>query len=212
MTNINTTVFICNFNTTALTDACIKSIFQNFTSNPFKVVVLDNSDICPYQTTLPNKFQIIDNTTQKYIDFDAIIKQFAKVSSANNYASLKHCVSIQFLLNICTTRYAMLFDSDTKLLRDIDFISDEIISAFDIHNNGSKLRALPYIQFFNIDMFKSSKIKYFDPNRMHGGSNLIASHKYDTGASFFEDIKKMHLPYRQINYSNYIWHKKRGSW
>lgn len=204
------TISICNFNTTQLTNNCIKSIFENFKSYPFKIVVLDNSDKYVFNTKF--NVSIIDNTKQQLINFDKIIKKISRVYSKNNYASFKHCYSIQFLLNICNTDKMLLFDSDTKLLKDIDFINDNIISAFNIELNGKIYRALPYIQYFNVKMMNMLNIKYFDAYRMHGGFNIINDSIYDTGASFYEDCIKYNAPIQIIDHKCYIWHKKQGSW
>lgn len=212
MTNDKITIATCNFNTTELTNNLIRSIFQNVKSYDFSIVVFDNSDKCQFKkdNDLP-PIRIIDNTNGQFINFVSLIKTMSIIPSKNNHASLKHSMSIQFLLNSCLTKHLLLFDSDTRLLKDIDFIDERIVSAFDIHNNGSKTRALPFIQYFNVQMIKSLKLKYLDINRMHGGMN-IKNNNYDTGASFYEDICSLNLPFKKINYKEYIWHMKRGSW
>ena len=92
MDNNATTVAICNFNTTELTNDCIQSIFSNFKSKPFNIVVFDNSDKIPFTTQFD--VRIIDNTHGKYIDFSKATSIFSSVPSKNNYASLKHAMSI----------------------------------------------------------------------------------------------------------------------
>ena len=61
-----------------------------------------------------------------------MIVSFFNKRSHNNHASAKHCYSIQYLLNICKTKYMVLFDSDTVLHKDIDFIDDNTVTAADI--------------------------------------------------------------------------------
>lgn len=61
-----------------------------------------------------------------------MIVSFFNKRSHNNHASAKHCYSIQYLLNICKTKYMVLFDSDTVLRKDIDFIDDNTVTAADI--------------------------------------------------------------------------------
>ena len=207
------TIATCNYNTSQLTNNLIQSVFENFSCMPFKFIVLDNSDKEKFTTTFNVK--TIDNTKGQYIDFNRIIDSLpTKVNSINNYASLKHAASIQFLLNICITSKMLLFDSDTVLLHDIDFIDPNIISAFDLEGISRHLiRSVPYVQYFNVAMLSKHNIKYFDMSRMHYGASLnTQSQIYDTGASFLEDCKAQNMNVKLIDHKKYIWHKKKGSW
>lgn len=42
------TIAICNFNTTELTNNCIRSIIKNVKKVRYKLIVLDNSDKIPF--------------------------------------------------------------------------------------------------------------------------------------------------------------------
>ena len=90
-----TTIAICNFNTTELTNACIRSIVKNIKSFKWKVVVLDNSNKIPFylDKSIESYDEIIDNTNGKVIDFSTILKKFGK-SFDETYGSLKHAYSI----------------------------------------------------------------------------------------------------------------------
>jgi len=116
----------------------------------------------------------------------------------------------------------LLFDSDTLLLKDIDFIDNTYASIADMEKQGgmgrngkpytSFTRLLPFIQFFNVKMIKAYNIRYFDYSRMHGVIAPNRGNYYDTGASFYEDLVKHGLKIRQIDYKSYIIHKDHGSW
>ena len=222
------TIAICNFNTTELTTNCIKSIFKNSKLNNIKFIILDNS----YSN---NAFQmsdalnsmdirVIDNTHGKIIDFNSALKKFSKIPiKANNNGSLKHCLSIQFLLNICRSRDLLLFDSDTLLLKNIDFINPSYITVADLEKKDdpctrspsgkylSETRFLPFIQYFNCELINKNQLKYFYPDRIHGGLTFSGNY-YDTGASFYEDVINKNLIFKRINYKEYIKHLDHGSW
>lgn len=223
------TIAICNFNTTELTNNCIKSIQLHCKDFLYKFVVLDNSNKTSFSLATDfnssTKIEIINNTTGKYVNFDRILQQCPfklMKNNANNYGSLKHAASIQFLLNICTTKILILFDSDTILLKAIDFIDTQYASIADLEENGkigrngklysSFTRFMPFIQFFNVAMLNKEKIKYFDYSRMHGVLAPNKGNYYDTGASFYADLVKNKLHFKRINHKEYIKHLDHGSW
>ena len=113
-------IVIINYNTNALVDALIKSIKKNVKSIDYDIVVFDNSTREKF--TCPNDIKLIDNTKNSLINFAKIIKETSCVQSSNNYASYKHAMTMQFLLNILQYNDLVFLDSDTLLQRDIDFI------------------------------------------------------------------------------------------
>jgi len=129
------TVAICNYNTTDLTNQCIDSFLQFNSLKNSSIVVLDNSDANKYDS-YHDFVKVIDNTTQKYLNFDSIFKLSPhKLMSVNgnNYGSLKHAISIHFLLSICQSEKMILLDSDTITKKEIDFIDDfENITVADL--------------------------------------------------------------------------------
>lgn len=220
--NDNVTAAICNFNTTTLTNNVIEDLLKF--SNVNKIIILDNSDTKKFK--LNKKFekcniQILDNTTQKYIQFDSLLKTFdlSSLCKTNNYASLKHVMSIYFLLNIVTSKYLLLCDSDIIIKKQLDFIEDNFITISDIeytntasenmNTNLGKTRFTPFIQVFNIEMLNNYNIKYFDILRMHG---INGGMSYDTGSSFYEDVIAKKLPYKKITNTDYITHLGHKSW
>ena len=59
-------------------------------------------------------------------------------------------------------------------------------------------------------MIKNTSIKYFDESRMQDISKFYVG--YDTGGSFYEDVKNKILPIKQICLKDYILHYGAGSW
>ena len=227
------TIAICNFNTTFLTNNCIYSIYQHCKDFKFKFVILDNSDQMPFELDRTVKqiisrtasVEVLDNTKQQLISFDQMMKKSPHrlmPFNANNFGSVKHAYSIQFLLDRCESKFMLLFDSDISLLRDIDFIDDRFASIADVEEHGklgrngkmysSFSRALPFIQFFNVKMLDSKNIKYFDYNRIHGILAPNRGNYYDTGSSFYLDLIKNKLPFKRIDHHSYILHLDHGSW
>lgn len=228
------TIATCNFNTTQLTNNLLDSISLHFNSCEYNLIILDNSDVTQFKldstittNTKCTNIQIIDNFKSKLLDFDKVLANSPyklMPHNTNHYGSLKHAYSIQFLLDVCKTQFLLLFDSDTILLRDIDFISNDYITVADIEEYGkndprmnnkkylSKTRFMPFIQLFNITKIRSHDIRYFDYSRIHGILAPRRGNYYDTGASFYEDINKNSLSYKQIIYGNYIYHIDHGSW
>lgn len=211
------TIATCNFNTTRLTNQLIDSIIQ-FVDFDYNIVVLDNSDKFRFSTT-NNQVKIIDNTNQHILNFNEFIEEFGGIS-INNYANMKHAISIQFLLNICQTEYMLLFDSDAQLKNKVDFIEQEYVTIGGLQkqyiatwsNNEVRLpRIVPFIQFFNIPLLRQFKLKYFDPLKIIGSYSDNAS-SFDTGASFYEEIVKNDLPIKIIDYTKYINHILGASW
>jgi hypothetical protein len=74
--------------------------------------------------------------------------------------------------------------------------------------NETMHRIDPYFQYLNLELLT---IDYFDATRMLGLSTDDYT-KYDTGASFTEDIISKSLPYRIIDIEEYVEHFGGGSW
>lgn len=111
----------------------------------------------------------------------------------------------------------MLFDSDTILKRDIDFVDDTSITAADIEQplkntlyRGMfwKKRFLPYVQMFNVDLIKQHNLKYIDYAKICGLNSPSDGKLYDTGAYFYECVANLSLPYKTISHKEYITHLK----
>ena len=71
------TVGLCNYNTTELTNACIRSIMNANRYNAINMmfIILDNSDKDKFvvDLDLSDRCVILDNTAGKYINFKKIV-------------------------------------------------------------------------------------------------------------------------------------------
>ena len=207
------TVATCNYNTPKLLKACIASAKKYIKSFQPKFVVLDNSDRVKLDThdKIFKGVQILDNTKGAYINFKKIIGVFGKCFD-ETHGSLKHAYSIQWLLNTCLTEKMILLDADVILKQDLNFAIYNYASVFDISQRKTyKQRALPYVQLFNIKEIEKLHIQYFDPTRIRGGTLLANSAKYDTGASFLEDLRAKKASFKQIDFSDYVYHLRSAS-
>lgn len=134
------------------------------------------------------------------------------MKSMNNYASYKHALTIQFIIDYLQYDSLVFMDSDVLLKKDIDFIDSTYAVVADFPGTSAKPRFLPFIMYVNRKRICSNKIRYLDVNRMHGASNAYNSCLYDTGCSFYEDVINAHLPVKHIKNNEYIVHFKGGSW
>lgn len=127
------------------------------------------------------------------------------------HGSLKHAYTIQYLLDHEKNNFIIL-DSDTEVLHDFDFIEDGYLTIASICRKTFVPRFVPFIQYFNVDLIKNYKIKYFDKYRILFGKNLQTYFLFDTGCSFYFDITNNKLPYKEIDYMKYVKHLGGGSW
>lgn len=107
----------------------------------------------------------------------------------------------------------MLFDSDIYLKKAIDFIDDSCITVASVCRQMPKWKdkLYPFIQYFNIKMIKDNNIHYFDKNRIMYGYGPDCKN-YDTGTSFYDDIIRKKLKFKDIDYTEYIEHLGNASW
>lgn len=198
-------VYIVNFNTTKLTNDCIKSIIAKLKSVDYNIVVFDNSTTIPFVCDAENKHKVtvLDNTNGDIIDFESVLKdsvdfdiyKYYQHLDTSRHGTLKHSYTIDYILKTTPADKILLFDSDTILLKDVDFISDDIITAANVVEcaNGIVKRFTPFIQYFNVEMIRKNSLSYFDKNRIMFGNNSIMKYyfHYDTGAAFFENCAKL---------------------
>ena len=204
-------VLIVNYNTQNLIDACIKSINKH-TPNAV-IYVFDNSDIEKFINSFPN-VHVLDNTEGQIIDFNEWLKNFPEhekspIGKSNNYASSKHCISIQKAIDIIDDN-VILMDSDVLVKADINELWDEeciYVGGYE-HNRWHDKRLMPFLCFINTNLCKEYGIKYFDENRIVGLT--IDGEKYDTGCSFYVDSER--YKHREIDIFKYIKHFAQGSW
>lgn len=207
-----TTIFVVNFNTTELTNICLKSIIKH-TKFPYHIVLLDNSTHIKFsldnEITCP--ITIVDNTNDSLIDYKKIKELFCKTPNIADHASLKHSVAIEWMIQNCRTQDLLLIDSDAILQKDIDFIDDNFATIAQVKAEFGVPRFVPIVQYINVNSIRKHHISYFDPARMHGGINP-ENDKYDTGAAFYENILNAKMPYKQIIFDEYVYHTGGFSW
>lgn len=210
-------IFIVNFNTTELTNICIRSIIKNCGLKDYSINVFDNSNKQHFATSY--NVNIIDNTKGQLIDLESLVlkKLDGRPYQEGKYGTYKHCITIQYILDHYDN--VLLFDSDIVLKKRIDFIDDKVISVFGIErrridkfNRQVERRAVPFIQYFNTRKMRELNIRYFDDSRIYCDDVPYKTEAiYDTGASFLEDIQK-YMGYKIINQDEYVNHLSGGSW
>ena len=208
---------IVHYNTPELTSCLCGSIIKH--NKNTEIIIFDNSDKRPFNKDLLN-IKYIDNTKGQIINFNNFLETFNNKDSNRqqktgvNFGSSKHALSIEWLITNIKENFILL-DSDVLIKKPIDFIDNNYICCCDIYKNidGCKLRCSPMICYFNVNKIKELNIKYFDAKRMIGlNLNDKESMKYDTGSSFYEDIKDIPNSIKKINMNDYIIHYGNGSW
>lgn len=222
---MNNLVNICivHFNTPLLTECLVKSI-NKFTPNS-KIYIFDNSDKFPFIYRQDN-IVYLDNTKGQIINFENWLEQFPERTETsafkNNYASAKHCYSIEKCIEIINEPFILL-DSDILLTKDIS----EIISSSAIYSGETEIwkplrpakgikkkattRVKPYLLYINVNLCKKYDIHYYNQNYIYGLT--IEGDYYDTGTYFYEQCSKLKsISHNSIKLNNYILHYKGGSW
>lgn len=201
-------IVIVHFNTPLLTECLIHSI-NHFTPNT-NIYIFDNSDKEPFTAKFDN-VTIIDNTKGQIINFDDWLKGFQnKINGLpNDYASARHCYTIQKCMDIIQNNFILL-DSDVLLKRDIGDLFDEKYAYIGEigYRHGWEDRIMPFICFINVNFCKDNDISYFDSEHMFGIDD--SKYKYDTGAWFYKLVKDFN--HKDIKVNDYIVHFGSASW
>jgi len=121
----------------------------------------------------------------------------AKIPFFQNSGGL-HGPSVDLLLEACTTKYALLVDTDVLFLKTHDDIFetfkqlDLTLMGEIVGDRGGKklhLRVHPWHCFIDVERVKQHNIKFFCMDRQKSRGEK----RYDVGSSFFEDIKRHKL-------------------
>lgn len=191
------TVAIVHYNTPELLDALIKSI-RKFMGD-IQIVILDNSDQRPFTKHIKG-VKVINNRKQQLVNFDKELEKYPErcpdLAYKGNFASVKHMMSVQYLMDEVLTDGFILMDSDILLKNDISYLWDENFAASGriIWYKGRapyQDRLQPYVCYLNVPMLKKAGIKFYTPERCWGlmpGGTSNPNNLYDTGASLLEDI------------------------
>lgn len=211
-------VGLVHYNTPDLLNALIKSIRKNNKVRTH-VHVLDNSDKLPFTTDDPD-VTVYDNTKQQLISFDTILANHPKgkrsSGTQNNYASLKHCMSVEALMGFIGKPFVLL-DSDTLVKRDLSELFDQSIAvAAEFEPSTSKFwrpRFIPFCMYLNTPMLIANDVHFFDEKRCCGlFARTTHEDGYDTAASLWEDVQSKALKYKYIKWSDYVEHYFNASW
>lgn len=205
---------IVHYNTPELTSCLIGSI--NKYDNNAIFYIVENSTNRPIHTldVLCNQYILLNNMDGRLIDFNKWVDLSRKYlspqdfrSHGNSWGSLKHAVSVQYLIDYIKDDF-LLLDSDVLLQKSpLDLVGDLICCDFLEGASNSFLRVLPFICYFHYATLVKYNLKFFDITRINACS--IAT---DTGGSFCSDIIQNNISYRRINARDYIVHYGNGSW
>ncbi len=207
---------IVHYNTPELTTALCYSI--NKFHKDAKILIFDNSDKKPFKNETFNNVKIIDNTKQQLVNFDKKIQNFIKNNNiskqtiehekqGSNFGSYKHTLSIDYLLNNLNENFILL-DSDVLIKRNVyDIIDNNVIFSSSIRQPN--IRIFPFIVYFNLNKIKEKNLNFNNDIDVYPN---YASPKNDTCGHFLQEVLKYKLPYKEINYENYVVHYGNGSW
>ena len=206
-------VLIVNYNTTLLTQCCIKSV--NKTTPGCKIYVFDNSDKEPFVNIFDN-VEVIDNTKGQIIKFNEWLKNYpTRLNSkegTNSFGSAKHCYTIEKFIEMFDENFVLL-DSDVLIKKDFSNLYDEkyiYAGGIELQPKTIIKRVMPFICFINVKLCKENNVHYFNENYMHGLHLTKEGDWYDTGANFYRETKN--FQHKEINVRDYITHYKGGSW
>jgi hypothetical protein len=205
---------IVNYNTSDLTNSCIKSLIHSNT--PCNIWVFDNSDEEKLQ--LCNKsVRLIDNTQGQIINFEELIYKYrSRNKSIKAFGSAKHSKTIDTLFDVFPNGFIHL-DSDTIVKQNLTYLWDPdfiVCGKYVPPKEDPEApwriypRIAPWVMYVNVPMCKEHNIRFFDPYR---NAKLTNTPIMDTGASFYQDIKKQKLPIKLIDDKLFVKHLLGGS-
>lgn len=191
--------FTVNYNTSKLINILIQSIHKYVKSFKYDIWVFDNSD--KEKLELFEEWpdvHVIDNTKGQVVNYDEELPKYCDMNlleKCNRFMSVRHTLAIEHGLN--DDRISdnfILCDSDVLITNDVSFIDDTKLcigsSAVTMAYKNEKERLLPFLCYINKKLMKEENIKFFDPERFIYCKKCKSGYRYDTGASFLEDIKR----------------------
>lgn len=197
----NVTLLTCTYNNNLITKMMLMSFFKQL-GFEIPVIIMDNGTKVFCDEDMTSVFNVIDNHNNKLTGkFDG--------------PSKNHCVSIDYALKNCIkTKYVLLCDNDVlfkpelkTFFQFLDTFEEDIDCVGEVGwDRTPPNRLYPYFCIINVEKLKKDKINYFDNKRCIG--NWRVRNKYDTGYSFYEDIKKKKWKLIKINMTKYIVHFK----
>lgn len=208
---------IVHYNTPELTECLCASIYK-FCKDA-KITIFDNSDMRPFTKSEIFNVNYYDNTKGQYINFNEFFSKYPIdnfIKNLNNLGSAKHALSIDYLIKNLNVDEICLLDSDILIKKSLDFFDSDFVTIGELShdkrilfNNKIRMqRIFPHCQYINVKRIKELNISFFDYNRITGIN--ISKLDYDTGASFYEDVKEQNIKF--INLNDYVIHFGAASW
>lgn len=196
------TLLTVSYNNNILTGMMLKSFYKMLNNYDIKIVIVDNGDQIPVDDNIKSIFTVIDNFNHKIIP-----KQ--------ENPSREHAASIDYAFkHVIDTKWCLLVDNDILFKENIKTLFDTLdLNKFDCMGEigwdcTPPDRLFPYMCLINIEKFKQDNLNYYDRNRIIYDWKKL--NKYDTGFSFYEDIKNTWI-IKNIKLSDYIIHLKSGT-
>jgi len=207
-----TTILTCSYNTPDITLTMLKSFVSVHGDGPHKILISENSN---------------NEDTSKLLDENGV-KYIRNPGSA-------HSQSIDALFKACTTRFALMVDTDIIFTQSINKLADvikqnnaAILGSIQYSRGGYLLhnRIDPCFCLIDLDLIKQNEIKFHDQKRIDESKsndfykNIPINYAikntipyYDVGSTFYEDILKnklMVVSAKQID--KYYKHYEGCSW
>lgn len=204
MTDLSLLTF--NYNTPKLINSLLISFF-NWYKNDIQVVIFENSDKIYLSNAYYKLFNVIDNKNYK-------------ITNNQNGISRNHCACIDYALKkLIKTKYCLICDSDITFLADVNKLIDlrynyDIIGHITYEEYVKPERIHPCFCIIDVEKFNNEYLNYYDPTRciVPNLINLKRTYiKYDTGASFLEDIKNKWKIKHIDNTNDFYIHHGKGS-
>lgn len=213
----NMTFVIVHFNTPELTTCLCSSIYKHHPDA--KIILFDNSTTRPFVEHSLFNIDYKDNTKGQLINFDTVLNNYpidTFIKNLNNLGSAKHALSIDYVIKHLDVDEVCLLDSDILIKKPLDFFDSTYITIGELSNDKQILfnnkrrmqRIFPHCQYINVNQIRGKNISFFDANRITGID--ISPLDYDTGASFYEDVKNEKIKF--IRLDDYVIHFGAASW
>jgi len=201
--NINDlSILTVSFNNNVLTGLMLKSFIKQTEIMP-EIVIVDNGNKKPVDENLKSIFIVVDNFNHKLLPDE-------------NQVSRNHCIALDYAIkNVIKTKWVLIVDNDILFKSSVkkflkEFNEEEFDCAGEIGwDKTPPNRLYPYFCLINVEKMKNEQINYFDRSRMIW--RWKQCNKFDTGYSFYEDIKKKEWKIKKIKLSDYIVHLKSGT-
>lgn len=194
----NITLLTVSYNNNLLTGFMIKSCFKQI-GQEIPVCIIDTGKNQKCDNNLKELFNVYD------------------CSNVDLTSSRQHSYAIDYALKNCiNTKYVMLCDNDILFKSELNNLLLFLDTFKEIDAVGEigwdctpPNRLYPYFCIINVEKFNTEKLNYYDSKRIIKDSKKL--NKYDTGYSFYEDIKKNNWDIKTIKMNNFIVHLKSGT-